>query len=228
VNAVYLLGALVVVIVLVRVMAKERRVRRAIARTPRIPIARFPSGTPGRIVGKIAAGERITTPFTDRACVLYVATVEEERTTTRLGSPGRLQTWYTIAREVRGVPFAIEDDTGRALVDPADAQLALERDGAARSGVGLWDGANPAQEAFLARHGVSSKGWLGGDKRLRYREAALMIGETIAVCGVAVRELDPDRARRPTGDRPAPPTRVRLARTPEHALLISDDEQARA
>ena len=193
--------------------------RRTLRKARHVTIAEFPEGAPARIVGRVEDGERLTAPLSGRACVFYEAIVEQYHSNGKSGS------WRTIIRESHGVPFALDDGTGRALVDPSGAQLAVEKDSTTRSG--SFDDATPVEESFLARHGMQSKGWML-NKRLRYREGALEIGETIAVCGLAVREPDPDGAARATGYRDALPTRLHLSSSPKLPLLISDYADTKA
>jgi hypothetical protein len=208
-----IVGGFVVIAVIASFFTGEAKTRRALRNAPRVTIAEFPEGTPARIVGRVEEGEQLTAPLSGRPCVFYDAIVQQYRSSGRSGS------WHTVIRESRGIPFALDDGTGRALVDPTAARLAVEKDSTTRSGT--FDDATPTEEAFLARHGLRSQGMIF-NKRLRYREGALEIGETIAVCGIAVREPDPDAASRATGYRDALPTRLRLTSSPKLALLISD------
>src|SRR5207248_4101663 len=107
--------------------------------------------------------------------------------------------------ETRLVPFALEDGTGRAIVDPAFAKIALDFD--SRSTSGTLDDPNESERAFLERHGETGRGWIF-NKKLRYREACIEVGETIAVLGAGTREPDPQAA--PSGYRDAQPTLLRL------------------
>ena len=143
----------------------------------------------------------------------YVAIVEEKRST------GRSSYWKTIITESEGVPFVLEDPTGRAIVDPNNAQVALDFDG--KSSSGSFHDATLVQEAFLAKYGKKSSGWVF-NKSLRYREAMIEIGETVAVLGSGVREPDPDA---PPEDayRGAPRTQLRLTSSAQFPLVISDD-----
>jgi hypothetical protein len=216
VTGVVLFGIAVAVIALFG-MSGNTSIARAIRKAPRRTIAEFPEATPARLVGKVMPGEHLNAPLTGRACVFYEAIVEER--------PRNRGMWRTIIHETRGTPFTVDDGTGTALVDPAGARLAVVNDATYRSG--RFDDATPVEEAFLARHGVTSTGWFL-NKTLRYREGAIEIGETVAVRGIAVREPDPDGAARATGYRDAPPTRLRLSSSPRLPLLISDFDDAKA
>src|SRR5262249_37502511 len=116
-----------------------------------------------------------------------------------------------------GVPFMVEDGSGRALVDPTGAEVVLNFDGESSSGT--FHDADARQEAFLAKHGRTSKGWIF-NRGLRYREAMIEAGETIAIVGSAVREPDPD-APPEEAYRGPPKTRLRLTSSTRFPLLIS-------
>ena len=211
---------LVIILVILAIMvlswyfsAAQRTKRQLLAAKP-WSLSELPEDTHGRVIGQARAiGEQLQGPLTGRPCVYYIAMVEEQRST------GRSSYWKTIASETRGVPFMIEDGTGRAIVDPNGAQVALDFDGNSKSGT--FNDADHVQEAFLARHGAKSQGWVF-NKSLRYREAMIEIGETIAVLGSGVREPDPN-APPEAAYRGAPPTRLRLTSSPKFPLVISDD-----
>ncbi len=191
-----------------------QRLKRQLKAARPWPLNELPEDTHGRVIGQARAiGEHLAGPLTGRPCVYYVALVEEQRST------GRSSYWRTVASETRGVPFMIEDGTGRAIIDPNGAQVALDFDGNSKSGT--FNKADPVQEAFLARHGQNSEGWVF-NKTLRYREAMIEIGETISVLGSGTREPDPHAAPE-AAYRGAPPTRLRLTSSPRFPLIISDD-----
>jgi hypothetical protein len=203
----------------------ERATRRALSRAPRVPIATYPDGVFARVVGRIVCREHLSAPLTGRTCVFYDAIVEvyqgDSDTDIESGS------WQQLIRETRGVPFAVDDGTGVATVDPEGAKLAIEHDERSRSGYRRPPTA--LAEAFLACHDERSEHRIITDntdlrfrRRLRYREGVLQIGDTVAVYGVGVHELDADSAARAAGYREAPPTRLRLMSSPQAPLLIGD------
>jgi hypothetical protein len=193
--------------------ATVRKLRNATS----VAIGELAEGQAGRVIGEaFPIGVTLQGPLTGRACVYYIAKVEQHHST------GRSSYWKTLVEEERGVPFALTDGTGRAIVDPTSAEIALDFD--SKSTSGTFDDANEIERAFLERHHQSSQGWVF-NKRLRYREAVIHVGERIAVLGEGVREADPDAA--PSGDyRGAPPTRLRLTSTARFPLVISDSPDA--
>jgi hypothetical protein len=208
--------ACVVVFLAVTALAKGATVRK-LRNARSFAIAELAEGQAGRVIGEaFPIGVTLQGPLTGRDCVYYIAKVEQHHST------GRSSYWKTIVEEERGVPFALTDGTGRAIVDPTHAEIALDFD--SKSTSGTFDDANDVERAFLERHHESSQGWLF-NKSLRYREAVIHVGERIAVLGEGVREPDPDAE--PSGDyRGAAPTRLRLTSTPRFPLVISDSPDA--
>jgi hypothetical protein len=188
----------------------EQRVRRTLRGTSKSSIAELPEGKPGRIVGRVAPGATIEAPLSGRRCVYFEVTVHED--------PGGDDAVRLFAHEAAGVPFVIEDGSGRALIDPRHVRLALTID--RRTESGTFDDATAREEAFLRRRGTKSTGMVF-NRTLTYREAVIEIGETVAVVGVGVREPDLD-AGAGAGYRDGPPTRLRMNGSPRHPLLISD------
>jgi hypothetical protein len=210
-EVIIIIGVIVFGIAIYAAGATKRKLRKA----KLYPIGELPENLAGRVVGQAQVlGETLSGPLTGRPCVYYIAKVEQHRST------GKSSHWATIITEQRGIPFMLVDASGRAIIDPRNAEIALDFDG--RSSSGSFDEATPVEEAFLARHGHKSKGWLF-NKGLRYREAIIAVGETIAVLGSGVREPDPDGAAGAAGYRDGPPTRLRLTSSPKFPLVISDD-----
>lgn len=206
-------GGLVLVVGLGWYFSPANRVKRELRGAPRCSLRELPEGMRARVVGQARVFEHtLEAPLTGRPCVYFVATVEQHHST------GRNSYWKTVIREERGVPFVVDDSTGHALVDPVAAKVALDVDG--RGDSGTFDNPSPREQAFLDRHGTSGEGWVF-NKRLRYREAVIEIGETIAVLGEGVREPDPGAAPQ-AAYRGDAPTRVRLTSSPRYPLLVSD------
>jgi hypothetical protein len=190
-------------------MSERRVLERQLRETPAVTAAGLEVGSKGRLAGVVTSDATLRAPLTGRPCVAYVACVEEKRSD-RTTSP-----WVERIHEVRGVPFTLDDGTGRALVDPAHSTLLLHMDSTTRSGV--FDGATPVEASFLARHGMESTGWFL-NKTLRYTEGIIEPGERVAVIGHAAREPAAD-ATDPYGSLT---TRVRIAGTPELPILVTD------
>jgi hypothetical protein len=140
------------------------------------PTAKVRSMALGRveIEGRAEARAELEAPLTGSACVFFRYEIEEERRS------GRHRRWTTVARgDSNAQGFYLADETGRVLVDPTGAELALDCD---------WSETNPeigpALARTLARHGLASEGWLFSRRR-RFREWRIAAGDPLYVLGVA-------------------------------------------
>jgi E3 Ubiquitin ligase len=187
----------------------SERTKRELRRVPRVSLGALPDGQRARIVGIAQVLDRhLEAPLTGRACVYYVTTVDGRR--------DRDDSWHPLLREERSVPFAVDDGTGRAIVDPDHATVALDIDS---EGSSLRE-TDARAIALFERHDVNNAATF--HKELRYCEAVIEVGEQIAVLGKGVREPDP--AAQPTGGyRGDPPTLVRMTSSAQFPLVISDN-----
>lgn len=195
----------------IRYFRPSERAKRELRRVPRLTLGELPEGKRARIVGAAQVLDKsLEAPLTGRPCVYYVATVEEVR-----GS-GDSPTVPALIREERGVPFAVDDGTGRVIVDPEHATVVLDIDVKTM----LVRETDARAIAFFERHDVNNAAAF--HKRLRYREAVIEVGEQIAVLGQGVREPDPaaPSARVDRGDKP---TLLRMTSSPQSPLVISDN-----
>lgn len=212
--AILIVVGVIAIIVLAIYFSPDRRVLRKLRATPLLPCAQVAEGQEARIAGTVGVFEAtLTAPLTGRQCVYFRVTVTEER-----GS-GKNRRTVTIIDEIRGVPFVVSDATGRAIIDPSKAKVALDMDGKSRSGT--FDNATEAENALLARHGKSSGGIIF-NKALTYREGVIEPGEQVAVAGSGVREPDPQAVAQAGAYREGAPTLLRLTSSAKFPLQLTD------
>ena len=92
-------------------------------------------------------------PVTARACYYYRTLVWEWK------QSGKNKQWVKVAAECMHVPFFVDDNTGRVLVDPRGADLDLHRDFEQEFSDSFFTTEEPVPgnvRSFLARHGVST------------------------------------------------------------------------
>ncbi len=169
-------------------------------------------GEVARFVGTVrAVGEPLRAPLTGRLCVAYrvEAKSHRDRKYERI-----------VAAELEAVPFVMEGASGRAIVDPRDAEVQMAFDHCRVAG--RRDSAELAEHRWLAARVVGAR--THADDRLTYLESVLEVGEPVAVLGHGTLETDPDA---PGGSRDAQ-KRVRLASTAAFTLRISDDPRTTA
>jgi len=187
-----------------------RRMKKQLREAPVRRIGALDEGEPGRIIGNARVHEeRLTAPLSGRACVYYMAKVDADD-----GDGG----WTSALEEEHSTLFVLDDGSGRAIVDSRGADLAITFDYVRTTGA--FTAPDEREQAFLDRFNYRDRGLIFR-KQLRFREAAIEVGEKVAVLGAGVRELDPTRP--PAGYRDSQPTLLRIRRTGDRLLIISDD-----
>ncbi len=183
------------------------RIRRMLRDARACSIADLGDGQSGRIVGAAQLHrDHLIAPLTGRRCLYYVATIEQSKYGTDV--------WSMLATEERGVPFAVTDGTGRAIVDATHANVALEFDHHTVSKTDLE--LDAAQRALLARQRIDPT-----HRTLRYAEAIICEGKLVSVLGIGTREPDPD-APPASAYRGGQPTRLRLTGSRRYPLVMGD------
>lgn len=192
--------------------SERERTKRALRDATQYAVGEFPDGAQGKVVGKVQLlGEPILAPLSGRSCVYYSIRVEEYRNNGTTGN------WYQLLADEEGVNFAVDDETGSAVVHVEAAKIVLSEDHSTTSSSS--DLPNEVERAFLDRHSKKGEDWVSS-KTLRYVEAVIEPGETVSVFGYGSQEPDPNAA--PTGYRDIPPMRVRISGSKSRPAIISD------
>ena len=186
--ALFIIGGVIGLIGLIVTLINLKNVRRRkrIMDTPTSPIAQATGQGRVEVKGRVVAGEQglLQAPFSGRHGVWVRITVQEHRST------GRSSYWATIVNEVDLRPFYVEDGSGqRARVMPQGAEVILDAQNIANSGT--FNDAPPHLQAFLAARGLSTTSFLGFNKRIRYDEQVLTVGDAIYALGPSQREPGP-------------------------------------
>jgi hypothetical protein len=128
---------------------REFRKYRVLADTPEIPIRSIPMGLVEIHGQAVKADELLTSPVTHTSCHLYKVVIERWKT----DSQGRGGSWHNHRTDVEGVKFYLQDGTGKALVDPREAELDLPQGARCEAGSGRGiTGATGATESELLRY----------------------------------------------------------------------------
>jgi hypothetical protein len=117
------------------------------------PFSRIRSASLGMVeISGLATGPyTMLAPITGRPCYYFRTVVWEWK------QHGKNKEWVKIAGECMHVPFFLDDNTGRMLIDPRGADLDLHRDFQQEFCDSFFTTKDPAPEnvrTFLARHGV--------------------------------------------------------------------------
>ncbi|MGD0569429.1 MAG: GIDE domain-containing protein [Candidatus Sulfotelmatobacter sp.] len=119
------------------------------------PVSRIRSASLGPVeFSGLAVGPyTVVAPITERACYYFRTVAWEWK------REGRSNRWVKVAAECMHVPFFLDDNTGKVMVDPRGAELDLHRDFQQEFCDGLFtlkQEAPPNVHSFLSRHGVST------------------------------------------------------------------------
>ncbi len=117
------------------------------------PFSKIRSAALGMVeVSGLAVGPyTMVAPITARPCYYYRTLVWEWK------QRGKNKDWVKVAGECMHVPFFVDDNTGRLLVDPRGADLDLHRDFEQEFCESFFTTKDPAPtnvRSFLARHGI--------------------------------------------------------------------------
>ncbi len=119
------------------------------------PVSKIRSASLGMVelTGLAVGPYTMVAPITERPCYYYRTLAWEWK------RRGRSNQWVKVAAECMHVPFFLDDNTAKVMVDPRGAELDLHRDFQQEfcdSFFTTKQEAPPNVHSFLARHGVSS------------------------------------------------------------------------
>lgn len=140
-------------------------------------------------------GALVEAPFSGTPCIGYEWRIEEQRTRTvtetddKGNTRTRTETYWEVLQSGEEMPaFAVRDETGMCLVDPAGGSAPLEETYCETSGF-----FSPPPErvvAFLKARGIRHDGWFGMKRSLRFIERSFLPGKPLYVLGTAVPRPD--------------------------------------
>lgn len=186
--------------------------RQILTATPRYSLDEFPEATRGRVTGVVKPLDRrvLESPLSGRRCVYHEVQILDVRDWIKV----------PLAHEHRGLPFVLEDETGRAIVDLEHARIECAFD--QRSFSTAASDADPRQRALLDRFSLVERDWSRSIGGIRYHEAVIALDATITVIGRGVREPDPDgRPLAERGYREGCATRMRFTGSSKYPLVLS-------
>jgi len=143
------------------------------------PSSKIRSAAMGLVeVSGLATGPyTIIAPLTGKRCFLHRTVAWEWR------RQGKNSEWVKVAEETQHVPFYLDDNTGRVMIDPLGAEMNIHRDFQGEFNHSLFSSSleTPANVAdFLARHGVSSENKIRVEEYCIKPKNALFVLGTLA------------------------------------------------
>ncbi len=126
--------------------------RKLILNTPASKVRSAPLGLV-ELSGLAAGPYTVIAPITERSCYFHRTIVWEWK------RQGRSSRWVRVAAECMHVPFFLDDNTGKVMIDPTGAELDLHRDFHQEFCNGFFTTKEAAPDNvrnFLLRHGIST------------------------------------------------------------------------
>jgi hypothetical protein len=155
------------------------------------PFSKIRSASIGmvEVSGQAVGPYTMNAPITAHACYFYRTLVWE------LKKEGKNSQWVKVAGECMHLPFFVDDNTGRVMIDPRGADLDLHRDFQqefSNSFFSTKEVAPPEVVAFLARHGVST------NNRIKVEEFCIKPKNALFVLGTFGENPGVEVTARPT------------------------------
>jgi E3 Ubiquitin ligase len=156
------------------------------------PASKIRSASMGMVeLNGLAVGPyTMVAPITARQCYCYRTFVWEWR------QEGKNKRWVKVAAECMHVPFFLDDNTGKVLVDPRGADLDLHQDFHEEFCDGFFttkEEAPPNVRSFLSRHGISTTNKIKVEEScIKPKNALFLLGTLDENPGL---ELAPDPIR---------------------------------
>ncbi|MDT0557971.1 hypothetical protein RM697_04900 [Ichthyenterobacterium sp. W332] len=162
--------------------SRKQKILRALKSFKAKRITQFRTNELTKTTGKVLhVHEPLKAPFTRRDCVAYHIKIEQHRST------GKSSHWKTLVSDYAIQDFFIEQQGEVVMVkpkeNPKNYMSFMVSDHSANSGT--FNDPTPEFKNLLKRYNVNSETILGFNKRLRYTERILEIGEVITVGGIA-------------------------------------------
>jgi hypothetical protein len=157
------------------------------------PFSKIRSASMGMVeVSGLAVGPyNVIAPISARPCYYYQTLVWEYK------QDGRNKKWVKVAGECMHVPFFVDDNTGRLLVDPRGADLDLHRDFQEEFNGSFFstrDDAPGNVNSFLSRHGVVTS------NRIKVEEYCIKPKNSLFILGTLAENPGIEVAPRPVQD----------------------------
>ncbi len=155
---------------------------RSLSKIKRRSVASLKSNELVKVYGKaLHVEEPLIAPLSKRQCIFYTVKIEKRV------SRGKTSHWKTIVEDQKIQNFFLEQQGSFVIVKPTQvpknykSYLMVDK----RTSSGTFNKPTPEFQAVLDTYNISSENFFGFNKRLRYKEGIIEIGEHITVSGIA-------------------------------------------
>lgn len=162
--------------------SKKQVIIRSLSKIPLRRINNLKQNEISKLFGKaLHVKEPLVAPYSKRKCIFYQIKIQQKV------SSGKSSRWKTLIEEEHMQEFFLENNGDMVIIKPVkhpkNYKCFLVKDKKQNSGT--FNDASPRFESVLNRYNIDSTNWLGFNKKLRYEEGVIEIGEYITVAGTA-------------------------------------------
>lgn len=176
------IAVIAIIIFLIYYFSQKQKVLRALSKFKFRKITHFQSNELTKVVGKaLHVHEPFIAPFSKRKCVAFHFRIEQKKST------GKSSYWDTLVEESNIQDFFVEAGGEVVMIKPTkhpkNYMSYMVEDRSVSSGT--FNDPTPEFEKLLKQYGIDSTTYFGFNKRLRYTERIIEVGEKITVGGIA-------------------------------------------
>lgn len=155
---------------------------RTLSKIPNKPASSLKTNELSKVTGKaLHVKEPLIAPYSNRKCVFYQIIIEQKV------SSGKSSRWKTLVKEERFHEFFIQTKNDFVIIKPQEHPknyiCYLIKDKEQSSGT--FNDPTPQFQSVLNRYNIDAQNFFNFNKRLRYKEGIIEIGEDITVAGIA-------------------------------------------
>lgn len=162
--------------------SKKNVIIRTLKKIPSKPATGLKTNELNKVSGKaLHVKEPLIAPFSKRKCVYYQIIIQQRVST------GKSTSWKTIVEDEKYQEFFIETKNDFVIVNPIQHQYNLAcyltKDKELNSG--SFNDPTPELKQVLGAYNINPETFFGFNKRLRYKEGIIEIGEIVTVAGIS-------------------------------------------
>ncbi|WP_204344338.1 hypothetical protein [Psychroserpens algicola] len=155
---------------------------RTLSNIPHKPASSLKTNELSKVTGKaLHVEEPLIAPYSGRKCVFYQIKIQQKV------SSGKSSHWKTLVKEERFQDFFVDTNGDFVIVKPQEHPrnyiCHLVKD--EKQSSGTFNDPTAKFVALLKRYDIDAETYFGFNKRLRYYEGIIEIGERITVAGIA-------------------------------------------
>ncbi|RZN84628.1 MAG: hypothetical protein EVB11_00835 [Winogradskyella sp.] len=177
-----IIGLLIIIGIISYYFSKKQIIIRSLSKIPLRRVTNLRQNEVSKLYGKaLHVKEPLIAPYSKRKCIFYQIKIQQKV------NSGKSSHWKTLIEEEQMQEFFLENNGDMVIVKlikhPKNYKCFLVKDKKQNSGT--FNEASPKFKALLKSYNIESTNWLGFNKKLRYEEGVIEIGEYIIVAGVA-------------------------------------------